>query len=312
MSYFRQFDNFDPYNGEVQSYPFDLLPAIATRARNLLSKPREQLIQIAETADWIVEEYFHNAREKYFHELLTEGGWELQEVPEEGRTEAAIRKFMENGFPGITNDPGSLFDNAGNTSVVTALKAAISNYSLDGSDLAGTEEYEFFAVLALWLIADCLMWVQLEPKYLALGGNAAIEAMDAVCYAEYLQGTDQFVACIRGQVSKIEDDSGLRAEEEVQKKLKQRISLASKEAANKRHRKSAELRAMARHLFLSGNWQSVRQASKRIFPQLVEHGHRIGFAFSPERGEQTVYEWLLKVSKQNPRAGRRITSPSSR
>ena len=298
MGYIRQFENFDPNCGVVPSYPFDLLPAIAIRARKLVSRSPEQMIQIANTADWIIEEYFRNAKEKYIHDLLEYGGWELGDLPQEERTESAIRNFIKSGFPGVADDPRSLFDNVDNTSMVTALKADISNYAFDDDiDETDGKEYQYFAVLALWLIADCLKWIQFEPPYLSLAGTAAIEAMDAVCYAEHLQDADKFVGAIQAQVSRIEDESALKVEKEVEEKLTLRISLNARKASHKRHGKSAYLRDVASKLFLSEKWPSVRQASKKIYPQLVEHGRKIGFAFSPERGEQTVYGWLLKVTK---------------
>ena len=83
----------------------------------------------------------------------------------------------------------------------------------------------------------------------------------------------------------------------AEEKLKKKISLAASNAAIKRHKKSAELKSMAVTLYVSRAWPSVRQASKSIFPQLVERGRKIGFVFSPDRGEQTVYEWLLEANK---------------
>ncbi len=117
------------------------------------------------------------------------------------------------------------------------------------------------------------------------------------CYAEHLytiaeQAED--LAKLRIELHQASSNTDMIVED----KLKKKVSLAASNAAIKRHRKSNELKGIALALYITKTWPSVRQASKNIYPQLLEPGEKIGFVFSSERGEQTVYEWLLKASKE--------------
>lgn len=185
------------------------------------------------------------------------------------------------------------------TSEVTALKEAISSYALDDdTDIPNAKEREYFAVLALWRIEDSLEWIELKHQHsLSLAGDAALDAMDAVCYAEYLEIVDLISSHFQSSTSRFEEELRLSVDKEVEEKTKQKISLNSKKNAIKRHADSTELKRIAVDLFLAKTWPSTRQAAKKIYPQLVLESKEMDFTFSAERGEQTVYEWLLEASK---------------
>ena len=77
-------------------------------------------------------------------------------MPEQERTEDGIRGLLDN-WPPDAHEPPPNFPTADNTSVIDALKAGIIGYVLDDdSAFPNAHEYEYFAVLALWLVVDAV------------------------------------------------------------------------------------------------------------------------------------------------------------
>ena len=327
MGFFGISDEFYILTETTPSYPFPQLPDIVSRSKYLLKKrSRKEILSAANTIDWFVEEYFYQCKEECIQDILinpkSSNNWVLRYLPCEGITEEGIRNVLDNFSPPpcISSD---------NTTELTALRECIGRYSLDDDeDFPNGREFEYFAVLALRQVGKSIMSLPsrqindlstlstarrnmielselldkvIEPispgMTLARAGTHALDAMDAICYAEHLRATEK-------QNEELENlrialhQASQNTDAIVEDKLKKKISLAASHASIKRHAKSAELRNMAIKLYLTQTWPSVRQASKNIFPQLIEPGDKIGFVFSPDRGEQTVYEWLLAASKE--------------
>lgn len=297
MGYYRQFDKFDPLTGIAPDYPFSHLQSIVTRARKLLkNRTRGEIVSAAQTADWFIDEYFKSEKDDCIRRLLDRGGWELEYLPEAQRNEAGIRWLLDN-WPSEADDPPPHIPSPENTSELDALKDCIGWYELDDDvEFQKGREFEYFAVLALWLVVDameCLKWSSdkksltralndafaptlpdafpeinetinnalLESKKsipdvveayqsamqaakviglsdtsinFSLAGEAALEAMDAVCYAEHLYAVEvktEEIAMLRNELNIAGQKSDALAEE----KMKQKISLNASNAAIKRH-----------------------------------------------------------------------------
>lgn len=267
MSYWKQFVRFDPVSGKVPHQPFSYMQDIAKRARALVSKRTKAEIEgAANLVDWMIEQHY--------------------EV--------------------IGLDPSEVYG----LSDVWILKQCINAFELDDEDFTQGQDYEYFAVLALWKIGDVLNVIHpdkeqseltmkllqksgMSPKSsehavlgyantrigLSIAGDYALEAMYAVCLAEELY-------------------TRANLNIKVEQATKEKISLNAKKAATVRHQKTRELRTMAEDLYRRGTWPSIRQAAKKIYPLIEVKGQDIGFKFSPERGEHTVYDWLRKAAKK--------------
>lgn len=161
MGFFRQFDEFDPQTGVAPDHPFSHLPAIVSRARALLeNRTRDEIDSAAHNADFFIEEYFRIEKDNYIRRLLDHGGRELGYLQEEERNEAGIRRLLDN-WPSEADEPPPHIPTPENTSEVTALKVSIEWYTLDDDDdFPGGHEFEYFAVLALWLVADAMEWLK--------------------------------------------------------------------------------------------------------------------------------------------------------
>ena len=161
MAFFHQFDEFDPLTGAAPSHPFSQLPSIVSRARRLLkNRTRDEIISAAHSADFFMEEYFRAAKDNYIRRLLDRGGTELDHLPPESRNEAGVREFLDN-WPVAADENRPDVPTSDNTTELEALKEGIGTFELDGDDdFPNGHEFEYFAVLALWLVADAIDWLK--------------------------------------------------------------------------------------------------------------------------------------------------------
>ena len=206
MFFHRQFENFDPKSGDVPHHPFTYLPEIAYRARSLLQyRAPEQITLIAKRINSEIDSYFSDLKDNAISELKEKL---------DPRDEEFERFFDWDGSSKIENGRWLFKDGmeeeldiptAENTSEVDALKTIIenrdSNFFLpkgapepEPNEYSEGKDFELFAVLALWLLADAINW-PIESKHtLSITGEFAIKAMDAVCYAEHLRESEWLVA----------------------------------------------------------------------------------------------------------------------
>lgn len=306
MGFYRQFDNFDPLTEQPPEHPFSVLPSIVERARALLAgRSREQIVYAATTADWLINEQIDRTQAEIVRLVIEDSGWELTYLPEDERNEEGVRRLLED-WPVEADDPAPYYPTSDNISEIDTLKVCISDYSLtDDPDFPNGRDSEFFAVLALWKIADTIKWLlwnraqaiensatllatpfEIPPIGLiyegqdkekvratltnalshidtqslgltddnirySIAGESALEAMDAVCYAEHLKAIEelqhdrddlQMQLFIQADPAHQMENVERLAEEMA----RQKISIANSKAAIKRH---AENHAMKQQVF---------------------------------------------------------------
>lgn len=211
MFFFQQFEKFDPLSGDVPSHPFSYLPEIAYRARALLQyRTAEQITSIAKMINERVDGYFSDLKYSAILELK-------EKLASDEDTFALFFEWdggtVENGKWLFKDDMEDELDiqTSANTSEVDALKTIIENRGSWGYFI-GTEtvdegypegkDYELFAVLSLWLLADAMERMNDKSKYgLSIAGEYAIKAMDAVCYAEHLREVDWLLSYAKRQAN---------------------------------------------------------------------------------------------------------------
>ncbi len=143
---------------------------------------------------------------------------------------------------------------------------------------------EGFALFALLKVAEALPYLEREPS---IAAECALEAMEAVCYADLLK-------FLKETKNKQEKDP----ERHFQRQLASYHSTLAKKAANARHdRTTRPLKAKAIELYESRKWPSVLQAAKFIYSELKQD-KSMPTRLSPERGEKTIYDWLLAHRKK--------------
>jgi len=281
--YYRQFDFFDPINEELPEYPFSQLPSIAYRARKILrGRSLDQIKSAASTIDWFIDEYFDNAKDILVRQILEKGSYELGYLRYEDRNEKGVNELLDN-WPSGADEPAPFIPSRENTSSFEALSECIDSYVIeDDADFPNAKQYEYFAVLSLWHLADCIIrhrdirthddhltdqMRQLEeslrklPLYnspeirLSLAGESAVSSMEAICWAERLQFVDVLGFSITRLANELKaerakTDMLLAAQRDTDELATQKaiktISVNASKAAIARH---AENRAMKSDVF---------------------------------------------------------------
>ena len=170
-----QFREFDPLIGNVPGYTVfaDDLNRIATRARSLLKfRSLGQIQFAAETVDWMIENYIREIKKP--EEILRlrsviEQAWQSKDedgrISDDQEYDDAARFFHieDCGAEEMTlsfvedREYELIAQITDKTNVVEALKDCIGWYDLDDdADFPNGQSYEYFAVLALYLIGDAL------------------------------------------------------------------------------------------------------------------------------------------------------------
>lgn len=200
MALLTQFQAFDPVSGYVPKHPFSRLPEVASRSRSILSAKTAKQIDLAlKRINSEFESFFSDLKFQAVDELTVK----FQNDPE------TYQEFFEwdggtlgNGRWLYRNDMDEELDipTAQNSSEVEALKTIIENrdscfFLPVGEPVPEPDHWpegrthELFAVLALGLLANCLQWASRGhgSANLSIAGECALEAMDAVCFAEHLR-----------------------------------------------------------------------------------------------------------------------------
>jgi hypothetical protein len=315
MFFHKQFEGFNPVSGYVPDHPFSYLPEIAYRARALLQYRRpEQITAIAKRINSEIEDYFSDLKYVAISELKEKL---------DPRDEEFERFFDWDGSSKIDNGRWIFKDGmedeldiqtAENSSEVDALKSIIEKrdscfFLPEGAPKPEPDEYqegkdyELFAVLSLWLLADAIDWPIKSANSLSIQGEYAIKAMDSVCYAEHLREAEWIVSHTKKKAS-AEFTEALRKQktewhESVQHQLKQDKEKATKEksakskALNKiRHEKNYAAKSM-----VIDEWKKEPSA----FPSAEKAGLHFadwleakGMKYEP----RTVTTWIRDYAKQ--------------
>ena len=200
MFFFKQFEIFDPVTGDVPGYPFGAMPEIATRARSILSGwTTDRLTKAAKKINNEIQRYFSDLKYVAVEDLRSK----LQVGDDEFNTYFEWNGGTpENGKWVFKDDMDEFLEipTETNCSEVDALKAVIENrdsclFLPEGAPESEVDHWpegdthELFAVLALWLLADAIYWIEKSSDKFgpSIFGEYAIKAMDAVCHAEHVR-----------------------------------------------------------------------------------------------------------------------------
>lgn len=301
MFFFRQFEKFDPLSGDVPSHPFSYLPEIAYRARALLQyRTAEQITSIAQMINSRVDGYFSDLKYSAILELK-------EKLASDEDTFDLFFEWdggtVENGKWLFKDDMEDELDiqTPANTSEVDALKTIIENRGSWGYFI-GTEtvdegypegkDYELFAVLSLWLLADAINWPITSPHTLSITGEYAIKAMDSVCYAEYLREADWIESYIKKKANAELTEALLKQKSEWQEIVLKGKSEKSKKLNEIRHEKNYAAKKM-----VIDEWKKEPSA----FPSAAKAGLHFadwleakGRKYEPS----TVTTWIRDYAKE--------------
>lgn len=272
MGFWRQFDIFDPKNGIVPPYPFYQLQDIAWRARRLLWKrTSSEITYAAQTIDWMIESFFESERENFIEDQIQNNGWAKSYILQAIESGEHMDRFLKEELPGYAGSDDYLdYSDEDSTSEVEALKGAIDLYDISDKEFKNAEQYEYFAVLALWLVSDSIEWFGRDygSSRLALAAESSIKAMDAVCHAELLQSVDKY----KNRLNETNKEINKLAEQ----KATERRSENARKAAVKRHEETKALKQDALNYYVEheDEFSSIEDAASKIAGKIVPLKHR--------------------------------------
>jgi hypothetical protein len=303
----RQFKGFDPLSGAVFGYPFPSLPHIAIRAWDLLSPARshKQIEHAAKTADWIIDEFFRIHQEEIFKRADEEGWWRLCKVARRNRTSASLSALVDS-WPVDADEPPPNLLTRRETSETYALKQALGKYRIEDDPVfPNGQEFEYFAVLALWKVTDVKnhIWLRREPAWIAHQETARTAREPAPQFPPPFQPVDdaslsdternQILAyrlagedCSRAMeaVCWAEHLKALvvRSDEIGEEKARERISVTARAAAIARHAKNRAMKQQAIRYYSENQhkFKSMDAAAEAIAGKIVPLAFR------------TVRDWI--------------------
>ena len=317
MEYRDHFKLFNPFNCFVPDYPFRDLPSILYRCKKLLQgRTVDQITDVALNIDWAINEYFLEIKENEIARLESEFEPSDDEREDffvwDGGTRAN-GKFIFNDLKEDELEIATIQ----NTRLLDALMESIIYWDdMGGNSVPNFKKYESFAILSMWLLVDTLRYLnynfvknidiivantkrdnkdykdfytrlcQLErniySKNIENSANFAIEAMEAVCYAEHLFLLEKEVTKVK-EINKIE----LQVEE------KKRRSMVSEKLNIARHQKRNEVM-----FSVTDEWLKK--------PNLFISADKAGIEFSRRLSEKgidyeprTIAGWIRACAKKN-------------
>jgi|GEM_PF-4719670 len=255
---------FDPINGKVPDEPFDFqLVNIANRARALLNKRTKREVLVAgETLELLIDD--------------------------------CRKVYPINNGKGL---PRNSLVIEGPNSEIDIIKQCFKNFEFGDSDLSEVKVYEYYAIYSLRVLNKVLSALRCglpsnletveggeltpeilelinikesHPPNLSLAGKYAIQAMEALCYAEYLAGIGHF-----------------------KESEKEKQSLQAKNRNVIRHAKNHEVKDR-----ITKEWARTRLEFNDM-SHAAEYFHDRLLDDSEKYTRGTVYGWIRKYAKEN-------------
>ena len=254
---------FDPINGKVPDEPFDFqLVNIANRARALLNKRTKREVLVAgETLELLIDD--------------------------------CRKVYPINNGKGL---PRNSLVIEGPNSEIDIIKQCFKNFEFGDSDLSEVKVYEYYAIYSLRVLNKVLSALRCglpsnletveggeltpeilelinikesHPPNLSLAGKYAIQAMEALCYAEHLAGIGHF------------------KESEKEKK-----SLRGKKLITDRHAHSNKIKDE-----VTKEWAETRLEFESM-NSAAEFFHNFLLNKNEDFSLSTVYKWIRLYAKE--------------
>lgn len=143
------------------------------------------------------------------------------------------------------------------------------NYFREGKD------YEMFAVMALWFVADALKAVNQGGKHaLSVAGDYLIESMDAVSYAEHLREKEWLISYSKKVGEKSLNEALQKQKEEHselinhyrnldKEQITKKLSEQGKKGANKKHERTNKAKQEIIKIWGSGKYESRDECAEQ-------------------------------------------------
>lgn len=266
MPYFGQFEFFDPFTGEVPFAPIPYLSSVVAQARLMLAhRTSEEVKAVAVNVDFAIQNYYVQAKD-------SANGVREDPLPD--------YQYELHALQHCVND----WDNFG------------------GEQIADVPRFEVFSVLALWQAADSLNWALAADEItvnarlngeksldfdasrsalvrIALAGESAMQALDAIRYAEFDGYSSIYSAQKNELVRQIESA-----------RLKKSMAAEKMNVARQQKRNAAQAIVLARWEKNASEFRSAEKAGAEFSLWLAKQG----FDFEP----RTITTWIRAHAKK--------------
>lgn len=170
MEFDKKINSLNLLFGDISCQPYSSLPDIALRARVFLrSWTADRVVLMGKRIDAEIEQYIRGKEDGKSRPILP--------VEEGGNVVHMLKAIIEER------------DYRGNTEIAVPVPKEYP----EGRD------YELFAIVALGLLGSVLMLLENKRRDWAGIGEYSLQAMDAVCHAEYLYESAWLTAYVRSQ-----------------------------------------------------------------------------------------------------------------
>jgi len=285
MLYYNQFESFNPMLEDVLCPPFSYLPKIAWRARSLLNN--RSIEQITSMAKRISEEI-----RRYYSDEKSNAIWDLESKFRNGElSNEEFERFFDWDGGSIHNGRWIFKDGMedeldipteNDDSEVDALKAIIetrdSNFFTtkniiepEPNEYPEGKDYEMFAVMALWFIADAIKSINHGGKHgQSIAGDYLIESMDAVSYAEHLREKEWLIFYSKKVGEKALIEVLQKQKEELgewkkqnKEQLTKKLSEQGKKGADKKHERTNKAKQELIGIWATGRYKSRDECAEQ-------------------------------------------------
>jgi hypothetical protein len=316
MLHFTRFEHLEPLKGEIPHFPFTEASKIAWRARAILREKHrsaEDIQNIGTDASMLLEQYFDHEKETKIDEIRKDGRYDLLETDDEGNF-ISFNSDAYNDYDIHTSD---------NMHDIDALMEAVDwGFDPHSFELEDVKEYEYFAVMALWLLSQYVHdlkfkfqfkpigWIKRENnKYssdeIASFGKMLLEAAEAIAHAEKLRDIDRVKEKYETKIQKIQAGASLALTKKDLNRIQDEMRNEMQESAKAERRQWSEASNEIRHRDNRSAKQFVLDEFAKD-PRRFDSGEKAADHFVEvlkQRGisksHRTVADWIRAYARAN-------------
>lgn len=200
MRYVSQFETFDPVNGLVLSYPDSHLNDIAVRSRSILKGwPLDRIKSIAKEMDAEIVKHANDSSDELVAAFVIQSSYFQENYEDYYNSHDVIRpKELVNILDGNLNLDQFHQKDIDEVYMLKSLITKIggcSNFQWEdggGNNFHGIKDYELFAIVSLWMVADSLEYAGKSlPNAREISEVHNRKALNALFYAEKIRDAER-------------------------------------------------------------------------------------------------------------------------
>lgn len=317
MRFFSQFEHLDPLKGQLPWAPFHEAQNILGRARTILRyahRTEAEIQDIATEISNLIEMYFDHEKARKLEEIRSDKKFNLLETDDDGVfTDFTLEAIDEYNIHTPDNTPDL-------DALIEAMGYGFDPANLE--DVKDVKEYEFFAVYAIWFLADYARDLDYELDFQNFGwkkreqreygskdvvtlSRKLFDALETVCFAERLRAVERVEEKYQAKIEKLQAGQAVRITQEDYKRIEAEIRADIAKENSVQQRERSEANNNIRHETNRNIKQSVlddfAKAPRRFDSAEKAADHYVDDlqARGIERSHRTVADWIREYARNN-------------